>query len=30
MKLFDLQFSALNHPDSSAVMRLSDQKNAFL
>jgi catechol 2,3-dioxygenase-like lactoylglutathione lyase family enzyme len=29
MKLFDLQFSALNHPDSSAVMRLSDQKMHF-
>jgi predicted enzyme related to lactoylglutathione lyase len=29
MKLFDLQFSALNHPDSSAAMRLSHQEMHF-
>ncbi len=29
MKLFDLQFSALNHPDSSAAMRLSNQQMHF-
>src|SRR5579872_1552113 len=29
MKLFDLQFSALNHPDSSAAMRLSNQEMHF-
>ena len=29
-KLFDLQFSALNHPDSSAAMRLANHGNAFL
>jgi catechol 2,3-dioxygenase-like lactoylglutathione lyase family enzyme len=29
MKLFDLQFSALNHPDSSAAMRLSQQEMHF-
>ena len=29
MKLFDLQFSALNHPDSSAAMRLSKQEMHF-
>jgi catechol 2,3-dioxygenase-like lactoylglutathione lyase family enzyme len=28
-KLFDLQFSALNHPDSSAAMRLSQQEMHF-
>ena len=28
-KLFDLQFSALNHPDSSAAMRLSNQEMHF-
>ena len=28
-KLFDLQFSALNHPDSSAAMRLAHMENAF-
>jgi catechol 2,3-dioxygenase-like lactoylglutathione lyase family enzyme len=28
-KLFDLQFSALNHPDSSAAMRLSQQEMRF-
>ena len=28
-KLFDLQFSALNHPDSSAAMRLSRQQMHF-
>lgn len=27
--LFDLQFSALNHPDSSAAMRLSHQQMHF-
>ncbi|WP_288427639.1 VOC family protein [uncultured Agrobacterium sp.] len=27
--LFDLQFSALNHPDSSAAMRLSQQEMHF-
>ena len=27
--LFDLQFSALNHPDSSAAMRLSNQEMHF-
>jgi predicted enzyme related to lactoylglutathione lyase len=29
MKLFDLQLSALNHPDSSAAMRLSHQEMHF-
>jgi catechol 2,3-dioxygenase-like lactoylglutathione lyase family enzyme len=29
VKLFDLQFSALNHPDSSAAMRLSNQEMHF-
>ena len=29
MKLFDLQFSALNHPDFSAAMRLSNQEMHF-
>ena len=29
MQLFDLQFSALNHPDSSAAMRLSQQEMHF-
>ena len=29
MTLFDLQFSALNHPDSSAAMRLSQQEMHF-
>ena len=29
VKLFDLQFSALNHPDSSAAMRLSNQQMHF-
>ena len=29
MCLFDLQFSALNHPDSSAAMRLSHQEMHF-
>lgn len=29
IKLFDLQFSALNHPDSSAAMRLSQQEMHF-
>lgn len=29
MRLFDLQFSALNHPDSSAAMKLSDQEMHF-
>jgi catechol 2,3-dioxygenase-like lactoylglutathione lyase family enzyme len=29
MKLLDLQFSALNHPDSSAAMRLSNQEMHF-
>ena len=29
MRLFDLQFSALNHPDSSAAMRLSRQEMHF-
>jgi predicted enzyme related to lactoylglutathione lyase len=29
MRLFDLQFSALNHPDSSAAMRLSQQEMHF-
>jgi catechol 2,3-dioxygenase-like lactoylglutathione lyase family enzyme len=29
IKLFDLQFSALNHPDSSAAMRLSNQEMHF-
>ncbi len=29
MKLFDLQFSALNHPDSSAAMRMSQQEMHF-
>ncbi len=29
MELFDLQFSALNHPDSSAAMRLSQQEMHF-
>ena len=29
MKLFDLQFSALNHPDCSAAMRLSNQEMHF-
>ena len=28
-KLFDLQFSALNHPDSSAAMRLAQHGDAF-
>ncbi len=28
-QLFDLQFSALNHPDSSAAMRLSHQEMHF-
>lgn len=28
-RLFDLQFSALNHPDSSAAMRLSKQEMHF-
>jgi len=28
-ELFDLQFSALNHPDSSAAMRLSQQEMHF-
>jgi catechol 2,3-dioxygenase-like lactoylglutathione lyase family enzyme len=28
-RLFDLQFSALNHPDSSAAMRLSNQEMHF-
>jgi len=30
VKLFDLQLSALNHPDSSAAMRLADQEMRFL
>ena len=30
MKLFDLQFSALNHPDSSAAMRTLSSGNALL
>ncbi|HLN46842.1 MAG TPA: VOC family protein [Magnetospirillaceae bacterium] len=29
IRLFDLQFSALNHPDSSAAMRLSHQEMHF-
>ncbi len=29
IRLFDLQFSALNHPDSSAAMRLSQQEMHF-
>lgn len=29
MQLLDLQFSALNHPDSSAAMRLSKQEMHF-
>jgi catechol 2,3-dioxygenase-like lactoylglutathione lyase family enzyme len=29
IQLFDLQFSALNHPDSSAAMRLSAQEMHF-
>ena len=29
VKLFDLQFSALNHPNSSAAMRLSNQQMHF-
>jgi predicted enzyme related to lactoylglutathione lyase len=29
MRLFDLEFSALNHPDSSAAMRLSQQEMHF-
>lgn len=29
IELFDLQFSALNHPDSSAAMRLSQQEMHF-
>ncbi len=29
MQLFDLQFSALNHPDSSAAMRVSQQEMHF-
>ncbi len=29
VQLFDLQFSALNHPDSSAAMRLSKQEMHF-
>lgn len=29
MQLLDLQFSALNHPDSSAAMRLSQQEMRF-
>jgi len=29
MQLFDLQFSALNHPDSSAAMRMSKQEMHF-
>jgi catechol 2,3-dioxygenase-like lactoylglutathione lyase family enzyme len=29
MRLFDLQVSALNHPDSSAAMRLSQQEMHF-
>ena len=28
-KLFDLQFSALNHPDSSAAMRLATWRCIF-
>jgi predicted enzyme related to lactoylglutathione lyase len=28
-KLFDLQFSALNHPDSSAAMRLANMEMRF-
>ncbi len=28
-KLFDLQFSALNHPDSSAAMRLAQMEMHF-
>jgi catechol-2,3-dioxygenase len=30
MQLFDLQLSALNHPDSSAAMRLAEQEMRFL
>ena len=30
MQLLDLQLSALNHPDSSAAMRLADQEMRFL
>ena len=29
IQLFDLQFSALNHPDSSAAMRISQQEMHF-
>lgn len=29
IELFDLQFSALNHPDSSAAMKLSKQEMHF-
>jgi catechol-2,3-dioxygenase len=29
MQLFDLQFSALNHPDSSSAMKLSEQEMHF-
>jgi len=29
MQLFDLQFSALNHPDSSAAMKLARQEMHF-
>jgi catechol 2,3-dioxygenase-like lactoylglutathione lyase family enzyme len=29
-KLFDMQFSALNHPDSSAAMRLANLEMNFL
>jgi catechol 2,3-dioxygenase-like lactoylglutathione lyase family enzyme len=29
MKLFELQFSALNHPDSSAAMRLANMEMHF-
>ena len=29
-RLFDIQFSALNHPDSSAAMRLSNQEMNFM
>ncbi|MBO9691698.1 VOC family protein [Chryseobacterium sp.] len=29
MQLFDLQFSALNHPDSSAAMKISKQEMHF-
>lgn len=30
MQLLDLQLSALNHPDSSAAMKLADQEMRFL